>query len=91
MRDPYLYDDVDVLQNKGNIKDAGLLRTAEGDVTKYTLSIVYAQVFTKFSAATICEIHRIIFDSLYEWAGEYRTISVAKYEEILGGDTVRYA
>jgi len=91
MRDPYLYDDVDVLKNKGNIKDASQLRAAEGDVTRYTLPTVYAQKFTKFNTATICEIHRIIFDSLYEWAGEFRTILVAKHEEVLGGDTVRYA
>ncbi|MCL2486684.1 MAG: hypothetical protein FWE86_03680, partial [Oscillospiraceae bacterium] len=61
MRDPYLYDDVDVLRNKGNIKNAEQLRAAEGDVTKYTLPTVYAQKFTKFNTATICEIHRIIF------------------------------
>jgi len=91
MRDPYLYDDIDVLKNLGNIKDAEQLKAAEGDVTRHTLSIVYAQKFSKFNIATICEIHRIIFDSLYEWAGEFRTIPVAKHEEILGGDTVRYA
>jgi len=91
MRDPYLFEDADVLKNKGNIKNAEQLKAAEGDVTKYTLPTVYAQKFTKFNTATICEIHRIIFDSLYEWAGEFRTIPVAKHEEILGGDTVRYA
>ena len=91
MRDPYLYDDVDILRNLGNIRDADELRRAEGDVTKYTMLTVYAQKFTKFNTNTICEIHRIIFDSLFEWAGEFRTIHIAKYEEVLGGDTVHYA
>ena len=91
MRDPYLYDDVDVLKNIGNIKDAGELKKAEGDITKFTMPTVYAQKFTKFNTDTLCEIHRIIFDSLYEWAGEFRTIRIAKHEEILGGDTVRYS
>ena len=91
MRDPYLYNDVDVLRNLGNIKDADELRKAEGDITKHTLPIVYAHKFNKYDTATICEIHRIIFDSLYEWAGEFRTIPIAKREDILGGDTVRYA
>jgi len=91
MRDPYLYDDVDVLKNLGNIKDAEKLRAAEGDITKYTLAVVYAQKFTKFSATTLCEIHRTIFSDIYEWAGEFRTILIAKHEPILGGDTVRYA
>jgi len=91
MRDPYLFDDVDVLKNIGNIKNADELRNAEGDITKFTMPTVYAQKFTKFNTATICEIHRIIFDSLFEWAGEFRTIPVIKHEAILGGDTVRYA
>ena len=91
MKDPYLYDDVDVLRNLGNIKNADELKSAEGDITKFTLPIVYTQKFSKFNTDTICEIHRIIFDSLYEWAGKFRTIPVAKREDILGGDTVRYA
>lgn len=91
MRDPYLYDDVDVLKNIGNIREANELRNAEGDITKFTMLTVYAQKFTKFNTATICEIHKIIFDSLYEWAGEFRTIPIIKHEEVLGGDTVHYA
>jgi len=90
MRDPYLYEDIAVLKNLGNIKNTEELRKAEGDITKFTMPIVYAQKFNKFNTATICEIHRLIFDSLYEWAGEFRTIPIAKREDILGGDTVRY-
>ena len=32
MRDPYLYDDVDVLKNIENIKDSDTLRKAEADI-----------------------------------------------------------
>ena len=91
MRDPYLYDDVDVLRNLGNIRDLDKLRQAEGDVTKHTMAMVYAHEFIKFKTETICEIHKIIFGNLYEWAGKFRTIPVIKHEEVLGGDTVRYA
>ena len=70
MRDPYLYDDVDVLRNLGNIRDADELRRAEGDVTRFTLAMVYAQNFKKFNTETLCDIHRIIFGDLYQWAGE---------------------
>ena len=90
MRDPYLYADVDVLRNLGDIRDKNKLRQAEGDVTRHTLVMVYSQRFAKFNIETLCEIHRIIFDALYEWAGEFRTIPVIKREEVLGGDTVRY-
>jgi len=91
MRDPYLYDDVDVLRNLGNIRDPYELRRAEGDVTKHTMVMVYAHRFNKFNTETLREIHRIIFDNLFDWAGEFRTIPVIKHEEVLGGDTVCYA
>ena len=91
MRDPYLYDDIDVLRNLGNIRDAEELRRAEGDITRHTMAMVYAHRFTKFNTETLCEIHRIIFDNLFDWAGEFRTIPIIKHEEVLGGDTVRYA
>jgi cell filamentation protein len=91
MRDPYLYDDIDVLRNLGNIRDVEELRRAEGDVTRHTMAMVYAHHFSKFNTGTLREIHRIIFDNLFEWAGEFRTISVIKHEEVLGGDKVRYA
>jgi len=90
VRDPYLYDDVDVLRNLGNIRDADELRRAEGDVTRHTMAMVYAHRFNKFNTEALREIHRIIFDNLFEWAGEFRAISVIKHEEVLGGDTVRY-
>ena len=90
MRDPYLYDDVQVLRNLGDIRDADELRRAEGDITRHTMAMVYVHRFSKFNQETLCEIHRIIFDNLFEWAGDYRTISVIKHEEVLGGDTVRY-
>ena len=90
-RDPYLYEDVPVLRNLANIKDTELLRAAEGDLTKLTMGIVYAQSFERFNTQTLREIHRIIFGDLFEWAGEFRTIQMTKAEEVLGGDTVRYA
>lgn len=91
MRDPYLYEDVPVLKNKGGIKDAEMLKKAEGDITLYSMSIVYGTKFSKLDAATLCEIHRIIFGDIYEFAGTFRTIQMTKPEIVLGGDTVRYS
>lgn len=90
-RDPYLYEDVPILRNLAGIRDAEALRAAEGDLTKLTMGIVYAQTFERFNTQTLREIHRIIFGDLFEWAGEFRTIQMTKAEEVLGGDTVRYA
>ncbi len=91
MRDPYLYDDVDVLKNLANIKDAELLRTAEADITNLAMTAIYNKKYDKFGADTLCDIHRTIFGQIYDWGGEYRTIMMTKPEDVLGGDTVRYA
>ena len=91
MRDPYLYDDADVLKNRANIKNTELLRKAEADITNLAMSAIYEQSYEKFNTETLCDIHRIIFGQIYDWAGEFRTIQMVKYEEVLGGDTVRYS
>lgn len=91
MRDPYLYDDVNVLKNRANIKDVETLRKAEADITNLAMSAIYEQKYDKFNLDTLCDIHRNIFGQIFEWAGEFRTIQIVKYEEVLGGDTVRYA
>lgn len=91
MRDPYLYDDVNVLKNFANIKNPELLRKAEADITGISMAAVYNLKYDKFNTETLCDIHKNIFGQIYDWAGEFRTIQVVKYEKILGGDTVRYA
>ena len=91
MRDPYLYDDADVLINLAGIKDAALLRQAEADITSLTMAGIYNKKYERFDGETLQDIHRTIFGHIYPWAGEFRTIQMVKYEDILGGDSVRYA
>lgn len=91
MRDPYLYDDADVLKNRAGIKDHEYLRKAEADITSLAMTAIYKRKYEKFNTETLCDIHRTIFGQIYDWAGEFRTIQMVKYEEVLGGDTVRYA
>ena len=90
-RDPYLYEDVPVLRNIPGTKDAEELKRIEGDITRMTMGIAYAQEYAKFNTDTLQALHRTIFGALYDWAGEFRTINMTKAEEVLGGDTVRYA
>lgn len=89
--DPYRYEDVPVLKNLPGIKNGEELKRVEGDLTRMSMGIVYAREYEKFNTETLCDIHRTIFGGLYEWAGEFRTIPIMKAEEVLGGDTVRYA
>ena len=91
MRDPYLYDDANVLKNFANIKNAERLRKAEADITGIAMAAVYNLKYDKFNTETLCDIHKNIFGQIYDWAGEFRTIQMVKYEDVLGGDTVRYS
>ena len=52
MRDPYLYDDVDVLKNRANIKDSDTLRKAEADITNLAMSAIYERDYNKFDIDT---------------------------------------
>ena len=83
MRDPYLYNDIDVLKNSFEIKDQNLLRKLEADTSNLAMTSLYNQKFDKYDVETLQEIHRMIFGQLYDWAGEFRTIQMVKAEEVL--------
>ena len=91
MRDPYLYDDVPVLKNKLNIKDVEKLEAAEADITFIKLlSIDKLNQEQDLDFNYVKAIHKHIFEDIYPFAGEARTIQIYKAEPILGGDTIRY-
>ncbi len=91
IRDPYLFEEVDVLKNRANIKDEELLRKAEADITNLAMTAIYERKYEKFNIETLCDVHRTVFGQIYDWAGEFRTIQMIKPEYVLGGDTVRYS
>lgn len=92
MRDPYLYEDISILKNLLNIKDADALEQAEADITYLRLYDVDGVISgTTFDFKRLLSIHKYIFGDLYEWAGTVRTIPIVKGERVLGGDTVRYS
>lgn len=92
MRDPYLYDDVPVLKNKLNIKDAARLQAAEADITfiKF-LSIDKLDQGQELDFDYVKVLHRHIFEDVYPFAGQTRTVQIYKAEAVLGGDTIRYS
>ncbi len=91
MRDPYLYEDIDVLRNLAGIRDIDLLAKAEADITNLSMLAIYNSKYKAFDTKTLSDIHASIFGQVYDWAGEFRTIQIVKYEDVLGGDTVHYA
>ena len=92
MRDPYLYENSSVLKNLLGIKVADDLLCAEADITSVKLFVVDGAIQSPaFDLARLISIHKYIFDDIYEWAGEFRSIPMVKGERVLGGDTVRYS
>jgi cell filamentation protein len=69
----YCYPGTDVLKNKLGIKDGNALTIAEREITSLKILKLYnAQIFGEFNFVTLCKIHKIIFEDIYEWAGQTR-------------------
>lgn len=89
MKDIYLYEEVPVLKNLLNIKDENLLGIAESDITYIKLlDLDNYFIDDPFDYRRLRKIHKIIFEDIYEWAGEERVINIVKGEKVLGGDTL---
>lgn len=75
----YCYSNTDVLINKLDIQDAEILLKAEKRFTLLRiLELRTAPIWGDFDFTHLCEIHRYIFQDLYDWAGKIRTVDIAK-------------
>ena len=90
MRDPYLYPDVDVLINKDNIKDQKKLDKLEEDIIPLKMIAIRKEGLVISSVFDIKKIHKFLFSSIFDWAGEFRKITMYKREPILNGYSVDY-
>ena len=91
MHDPYLYDDVPVLRNQLEIRDEKTLDLVEAEQSRQNMMLLYEKGFHDFTPEGLCEIHRILFGDLYDWAGKYRIINIEKREKLLAGRSVWYS
>ena len=92
MRDPYLYEDVPVLRNKLYIRKQDLLDDAEADYVVFRLKdIVLNPLRGDYHTPHLLQMHEYLFQDIFEWAGEVRTISIYKEEDVLGRLSVEYS
>lgn len=74
--DPYVYPGSRVLRNKAGIRDQAALDVLERVmVVQRRLEPVPGGAF---DAAHLKAIHHHFFQDIYDWAGEFRTIEIAK-------------
>jgi cell filamentation protein len=74
--DPYCYAGTNVLINKAGLKDHASLEMFELEAS--TTRIESGVPLGKFDAAFFSRVHHHIFQDVYPWAGEYRTIRISK-------------
>lgn len=81
--DPYLYPKTDVLKNLADLKDSNSLSAFE----LHMVGLRYDEPIPSgsFDCLHYKNVHHHIFQDIYAWAGDYRTIRIAK-----GGDWFCY-
>lgn len=92
MRDPYLYVDEPVLRNRLDIHEQKLLDDAEADYVVYRLKDIALNLLPgNYDTEHLLQMHAFIFQDIFEWAGQPRTISIYKEEDVLGGLSIEYS
>jgi cell filamentation protein len=80
--DPYLDPATGVLKNRFSITDEATLEATEASlVALRSYELAQQPLAGGFDLAHLQAIHRYLFGDVYEWAGQLRTIDIAK-----GGD-----
>jgi len=73
------YPGTTVLVNKHNIQDEALLNEIEATVVS-AKTVLWEQnpLLSTFDFAHYKAIHRFLFEDLFDWAGEVRTVNISK-------------
>jgi cell filamentation protein len=77
--DPYADPATGVLRNKLGLSTATDLETAEREITHAALIVLKeSPVRPSYDLSHLCAIHRRILGDIYDWAGQLRTVAIAK-------------
>jgi cell filamentation protein len=77
--DPYTDPVTGILLNKLGLRTVGELESAEREITHAALILLReSPVRPTYDLPHLCAIHHRIFGDLYEWAGQVRTVAIAK-------------
>ena len=77
--DPYTDPVTGVLRNKLALSTAAELEAAEREITHAALILLReTPVRATYDLPHLCAIHRRIFGDIYDWAGQVRSVAIAK-------------
>jgi cell filamentation protein len=78
-----VYPGTGCLRNRLGITDPGELGAAEADRTAVVIALVSAEPLPgRYDLDHLRAFHRRIFRDIYEWAGELRTVPIAKDDSL---------
>lgn len=77
--DTYTYPDSGVLKNRADLQDQTALDAFEADATALRLfELIQKPIQGTFDLAHLQAIHQHLFQDVYEWAGQLRTVDISK-------------
>jgi cell filamentation protein len=92
MNDPYVYPGTETLKNLFDERDDERLKEVEADYTGFRIrELMDSPVQGEYDSSHLCRLHQYIFQDIFEWAGNIRTINIEKSESVLGGLSVEYS
>jgi len=78
-QDPYCYPDTNVLVNKFGIRNHRDLSLIERNVVSTRLAELYVSpIEGNFDFDHLKKIHGYLFQDIYDWAGQERTVNISK-------------
>lgn len=90
MKDPYILEN-GTLKNLLGITDYDELKKAETDIGYVKLINAHEELIAKCDEDLLKRIHKHIFEDIFEWAGEYRTVPIEKEEVVIPMLSLQYA
>lgn len=89
-RDPYLWSDVDVLKNKLTIKSQDELNKYEANYFFFRKILLENNpIQGYFNLEHLKSIHHYLFQDVYSFAGQLRTINISKNELFANGPEIQ--
>ena len=77
--DPYADPATGVLRNKLGLRSSAELEAAEREITHAALIFLReSPVPASYDLPHLCVVHHRIFGDIYDWAGQLRTVAIAK-------------
>jgi cell filamentation protein len=81
--DPYVYPGTSCLRNRAGIRDPSALAQLEAEQTSILIAqLERTRVAGRYDLAHLRAFHRRIFGDIYEWAGELRSVAIAKDDSV---------